>query len=68
MDLGVSAPSEVRRQMPHTVTWVWDLKYGANQLYLQNRNILTDTESKVVFTKSESRGKDKPGINRYRLL
>ena len=37
---------------------MWNLKYGTNKLYLQNRNILTDTESKVIFTKSESRGKE----------
>ena len=44
------------------------IKYDTNKLYLQNRNRLTDTESKVMFTKAESRGREKPGINRYKLL
>ena len=48
--------SEREEQVPYDITYMWNLKYGTNELFLQNRNRLTDTENRLVVVKG-GRGK-----------
>ena len=47
--------SERERQIPYDITYVWNLKYGTNELSLQNRNRFTDIEKRPVAAKGEWR-------------
>jgi len=47
--------SERERQIPYDITYVWNLKYGTNELSLQNRNRFTDIGKRPVAAKGERR-------------
>ena len=49
--------SEVRQKKDKSdITYMWNLKNKRIQMNLQNRNGLTDMESKLMVTKRDSRG------------
>ena len=54
--------SERKRQIPYDITDMWNLKNDTEWIYLQNKNILTDIENKLMVTKEGSIGRDKLGI------
>ena len=37
---------------------MWNLEYGTKELYLQNRNRLTDIENRLVVASSKGNGMD----------
>ena len=43
------------RQTPHDITYMWNLKYDANELYLWSRNKLMDIEKTLVVAKGGNR-------------
>ena len=51
--------SDRERQISYDITYMWNLKKWYKRTYLQNRNRLTDIESKLTVTKGERGG----GIN-----
>ena len=59
IDLEMLIPSEGKsereRQMPYSITYMWDLKYDTIWTYLQNRNKLIGIEKRLVIAKG---GKD----------
>ena len=56
----LSVVSHRERQILYDITYMWNIKQVYKSMYLQNRNKLTDIESKLMVTKGESRG---GGIN-----
>ena len=61
MDLEIIILSKVRkRKIPYAINYTWNQKKKTTQInYLQNRNILTDIENKLMVTRREREG----GIN-----
>ena len=53
--------SDRERQISCDITYMWNLRKW-KWTYLQNRNRLTDIESKLMVTKGERGGGDKFGI------
>ena len=45
--------SERERQIPHDITYKWNLKYDTNELIYET-NRLTDIENKLVVAKGDS--------------
>ena len=48
--------SDRERQISYDIAYMWNLKYDTNELYLQNRNRLTDIENRLVVAKGEGVG------------
>ena len=46
--------SERERRILYDFTYMWHLKYGTSEPYLQNRNRLTDTKNRLVVAKGNS--------------
>ena len=62
--------SERERQIPYDTTYMWNLKYGTNELiYETNRTM--DIENRLVVAKGEGAGGGmewEVGVSRYKLL
>ena len=52
-DHAKESKSERERQTPGHITYMSNLKYDTNELFLQNRNRPTDIENILVVTKTE---------------
>ena len=53
--------SERERQIPHDVTYMWNLKYGTDEPIYKSRNRLTDMENRLVVSKEEG---ERSGMDR----
>ena len=52
-----------QRQISENITYMWTLKKWYKWTYLEDREIITDVENKVMVTKGETvRRKDKLGV------
>ena len=57
--------SEIKRQIPYGVIYMWNLKYNTNELTYETE---TDTEKKLTVTKGRSGwGRDKLGGWEYQI-
>ena len=57
--------------MPYGITYMWNIKYGTNEPYIQNTNRLTDIEIRHVVAKRDGGGSGmcrESGIGRCQLL
>ena len=50
--------SKSERQIPYNITYMWNLKMWHKWTYLQNKNRLTDIESRLVAAKGVEGGMD----------
>ena len=52
MNLEIIVLSQRKRQIPHNITYMWNLKYNTNeQIYLTETDPLTDVEKRLVGAK-----------------
>ena len=62
--------SERERQIPHDITYKWNLKYDTNELIYET-NRLTDIKNRLVVAKGEGSGGEMDwefGISRCKLV
>ena len=48
--------SEKERQIPSDIIYMWNLKYGTNELIYKTEKRLTDLENRLVVAKEEEEG------------
>ena len=52
--------SERERQIPYDITYMWNLKYGTNDLSIKQKQIM-DMESRLVSTRGMGKRRGWPG-------
>ena len=68
MDATRDSQMKSEREKPHDSTYMWNLKYGTNELIYDTE---TDIENRGVVAKGEGSGEGKNwefGISRFKLL
>ena len=56
-----TSKSERERQMPHSITFMWNLKYDTNELIYET-DTDSDTENRFVFAKGKEVGREGSGV------
>ena len=52
MNLEIIVLSQRKRQIPHNITYMWNLKYNTNEeIYLTETDPLTDVEKRLAGAK-----------------